>query len=117
VRDDLIAAKACWAIGEHRAIGFSPFGIESLATNHPLVETYAMLTELMPLLTAHPTLGVYRQPGDSTEERAADLAGWRLQIRYQKNKQPLGVIINTASDDPNPDISEPMPLGWRDGVR
>lgn len=101
-RDDQAAARACWAIGEHRAIGFSPFGIESLSTNHPLVQTYAMLGELMPLLTAHESIGVYRQPGDRTEERTIDLAGWRIQIRYesrQKNKIPLGVIINTGFDE------------------
>lgn len=47
--------QALYVFGEHDAIGFSPFSIEggSDAPSAPLVQAYARLRELMPLLTKY----------------------------------------------------------------
>lgn len=47
--------RAFYVFGEHDAIGFSPFSIEdgSDAASSPLVQGYARLRELMPLLTKY----------------------------------------------------------------
>lgn len=47
--------RAFYIFGEHDAIGFSPFSIENGSddTSTPLVQAYARLRELMPLLTEY----------------------------------------------------------------
>ena len=47
--------RAFYVFGEHDAIGFSPFSIEdgSDDCHAPLVQSYAKLRELMPLITRH----------------------------------------------------------------
>ena len=58
-RADGNAAQAFYVIGEHDAMGFSPFSIEngSDSPDAPSVKGYAKLRELMPLLTAHQGTG------------------------------------------------------------
>ncbi|SBV97678.1 DUF5597 domain-containing protein [uncultured Dysgonomonas sp.] len=52
---DSNGAQAFYVFGEHDAIGFCPFSIEngSDSERSPLVQSYAKLRELMPLLTEH----------------------------------------------------------------
>lgn len=52
--------RAFYVFGEHDAIGFSPFSIESGSDNpkSPMVQGYAKLRELMPLLAKHQGKGV-----------------------------------------------------------
>ncbi|RLT76567.1 hypothetical protein D7V95_07790 [bacterium J10(2018)] len=54
-RFDGNAAQAFYVIGEHDAIGFSPFSIEngSDSPDAPAVKGYAKLLELMPILARH----------------------------------------------------------------
>lgn len=49
------AVNALYAIGQHDAIGFSPFSIDSLDddTSSALKESYQLLSELAPLVLAH----------------------------------------------------------------
>ncbi len=49
------AAQALYVLGEHDAIGISPFSIEngSDAPNDKMVRAYAFLTEIMPLITEY----------------------------------------------------------------
>ena len=53
--DDNDGVRAFYVFGEHDAIGFSPFSIEdgSDETGAPLVQSYAKLRELMPLILSH----------------------------------------------------------------
>lgn len=53
---------AFYIFGEHDAIGISPFSIEdgSDSPNSPLVQSYAKLTELMPLLTKYQGKGLMK---------------------------------------------------------
>lgn len=54
------SVNALYAIGQHDAIGFSPFSIESLdaETNSALTESYDLLTQLAPMVLAHQGKGV-----------------------------------------------------------
>ncbi len=47
--------RALYVFGEHEAVGFSPFSIEDYheAEDAPLTQSYGMLKELMPLLSAY----------------------------------------------------------------
>ena len=56
------SVRAFNIFGEHDAIGISPFSIEdgSDSPNSPLVQSYAKLTELMPLLTKYQGKGLMK---------------------------------------------------------
>ena len=56
------SVRAFYILGEHDAIGISPFSIEdgSDSPNSPLVQSYAKLTELMPLLTKYQGKGLMK---------------------------------------------------------
>lgn len=56
------SVRASYIFGEHDAIGISPFSIEdgSDSPNSPLVQSYAKLTELMPLLTKYQGKGLMK---------------------------------------------------------
>lgn len=56
------SVRAFYIFGEHDAIGISPFSIEdgSDSPNSPLVQSYARLTELMPLLTKYQDKGLMK---------------------------------------------------------
>jgi hypothetical protein len=58
--DDAAVARAFWAIAQHNALCFAPFGIDHVPDNHPIGDGYAVLRQLMPLITAaddhHPVL-------------------------------------------------------------
>jgi hypothetical protein len=47
------AAKAFYAFGRHDAICFSPFGIDRISTNDPIVAAYGLLSQLAPLILEH----------------------------------------------------------------
>jgi hypothetical protein len=46
-----------WAIGQHAALGYSPFGIENLAEDHPLGKAYEVLGGMIPVLTKYQAEG------------------------------------------------------------
>lgn len=56
------SVRAFYIFGEHDAIGISPFSIEdgSDSPNSPLVQSYAKLTVLMPLLTKYQGKGLMK---------------------------------------------------------
>jgi beta-galactosidase GanA len=54
------SVNALYAIGQHDAIGFSPFSIDSLdaETSSALTESYDLLTQIAPLVLAHQGKGL-----------------------------------------------------------
>jgi len=52
-RGPISAANVFWAIAQHDAIGFAPFGIDSVEGNHSLRKSHEVLTELMPVITKY----------------------------------------------------------------
>lgn len=104
--DDEAAARACWVIGQHHGLGFAPFGIESIAANHPLVDTYRILEQLTPEITkaqgTNRMIGVYRQ-GDEDDPEPAEMDGYQVRVRYEnrlpEEHPPTGGLVIQTSDD------------------
>ena len=97
------AAKVFYAIGQHNAIGFAPFGIDSVEDNHPIAKSYSILAGLMPeILRAHgksSTAGILEYKEDS---KSIDLGGYRLNISFKvRDKKGLGygLVITTGADE------------------
>ncbi|MEN6423942.1 MAG: DUF5597 domain-containing protein [Phycisphaerales bacterium] len=101
------ARNVFWAIAQHDAICFAPFGIESIEPDHPLVASYDILRQLMPLITeCH---GTDRMAGvlqiDPQEQSATiDLPGYCANIRYHTNaKDPsemsYGLVLHLDNDE------------------
>lgn len=105
-RDAAAAARAYWVIAEHRGLGFSPFGIESMPKEHPLAATYAILRNLMPLLTRSQAeqriIGVYRQ-GNEADPPPARCGDYRVHLRYLdrlgENAPPVGGLVMQTGDE------------------
>ena len=82
-RDPVAAATALYAIGRHDAMGFAPFGIDSVDPQHPLTDTYRVLGQMMPMLAAAQGSGrmtAFLQQADS-EEWQAEVGGFRFRAR------------------------------------
>ena len=101
------ARNVFWAVAEHDAMCFAPFGIEDIDVTHPLVASYRVLHELMPLIAEHH--GTARMAGvlqqDPSEEGAEIVVGaYRANIRYNRNAKDqtdmaYGLIINIAPNE------------------
>jgi beta-galactosidase GanA len=89
-RDARAATAAFYALAQHSAIGFAPFGIDSAPQPHPLADTYQLLAEMMPLLTerqgARQMVGFLQQQDD--EQWQAELAGYHLTVQARSPLLP-----------------------------
>lgn len=79
------SVRAFYIFGEHDAIGISPFSIEdgSDSPNSPLVQSYAKLTELMPLLTKYQGKGLMKGLLFDSENKERIIADDDLTITAQ----------------------------------
>lgn len=119
------AANVFWAVGQHEAIGFAPFGIdgpsgpvpEAAAGADPLATSYEILAELMPTITAFNGKGKMAGILQGTEQRESiTLGDYRIDITFTPRRPPqaetaparsqtqvpdtgYGLIINTAPDE------------------
>jgi len=101
------ARNVFWAVAEHDAICFAPFGIEDNTPDHPMVASYEILHQLMPRITeCHGTgrmVGILQQ--DRKEEGTTiDLPGYRAHVRYNRNARDqtdmsYGLILQLAPDE------------------
>src|SRR6266545_4467128 len=90
----LSAVNALYAIGQHDAIGCSPFSIESVAepARSLLAGSYDVLTQLAPLILDHQ--GKNEMAGflpEGPEQRApqqARLGGYTLNVTYERPSSP-----------------------------
>jgi hypothetical protein len=105
-------ANVFWAVAEHNAICFSPFGIDGphpWGPVHPwevphLPASYRLLGEMLPFLSDY--LGTPRIRGilqTSDEKESFDLGDYRIQITYlaklaDANRPGFGLIVATAPD-------------------
>lgn len=111
-------ANAFWLFGQHDAIGFSPFSIESVGdpAGNPLSGAYALLGELTPVILAHQGQGAmrgFRPPVgyDGTVDAApqtATMGDWTMKVSFvdpwtPKDKQLFaghgGLVIQLAADE------------------
>jgi beta-galactosidase GanA len=110
--------NAFWAIGEHDAIGFSPFSIENLPPEgvKTLGAAYRLLDQLKPLITTHDggkTMRGFRAPVayDGTVDltpRKASFGLWDFTVTVvdpwtPKDRQDYaahgGLVIQTGADE------------------
>ena len=110
------AANAFFAIGEHAAIGYSPFGIDNAGRllvlrpdagtpppmeleNLPLPRAYAVLAALTPLILEHQASGT--------------IAAASLNLQHQTEHIPLGnYILNVDLRRNRRDPSQVPPMGY-----
>ncbi|MFI5380961.1 MAG: DUF5597 domain-containing protein [Tepidisphaerales bacterium] len=112
------AARVFWAVGRHDAIGFSPFGIESMETSHPLVASYRILGQIMPAITAAQGTGrmiaVYKQDGEP-KLTPQPIGTYKANVTYlerlPERHPPVGGLIIQTGDE------EFLMAGYGFGVR
>jgi beta-galactosidase GanA len=102
----LSAVNAFYAIGQHDAIGFCPFSIESVAepTRSLLANGYDILAQLTPLILAHqgknaPKNAMVGFLPEGAEQRApqqARLGGYTLNVTYERPSVSLVQGAQTA---------------------
>ncbi len=94
--------KAFYALGQDDALGFGPFGIESMAADQAYAESNAVLTELLPLVTRYQGTGRMRaflQEGNE-DTTAFDLGKYHISVKYTSSvKKSFGLIIQTGEQD------------------
>jgi len=99
-------AKAFYAVGQCNAIGFCPFGIDSMPADHPLKDAYAVLGQIAPLTFrlqgTGQMLAVCQDKPDVKNQRV-ELAGYSLDISFEvPGKGPVpgyGIIMATGADE------------------
>jgi hypothetical protein len=105
-RDERSAANVFYAIGQHDAICFGPFGIDSAADASPLAQSYELLASLMPLITKHQgtgrMVGMVQQA--EKETRDIEMGAYRLRAHFkgpvEKGRVPgCGLVIALADDE------------------
>lgn len=113
----IVPANAFYAIGEHDALGFGPFSIDSIdEAPGALKDAYAVLDQLRPMILDAQGTGRMagfkpRQRYDETvdyEPQVRDIGGYRFTIAYADIQRPTmtpdtagcgGLIIQTGEDD------------------
>ena len=113
----IVPANAFYAIGEHDALGFGPFSIDSIdEAPGALKDAYAVLDQLRPVILDAQGTGRMagfkpRQRYDETvdyEPQARDIGGYRFTIAYADIQRPTmtpdtagygGLIIQTGEDE------------------
>ena len=99
-KDNDAAARAWWVIAQHNGICFAPFGIDSVLEDHPLVGTFHLLGQLLPLIAdAQGTgkmIGVYRQNNEENPP-LADAGDSSVRINYlsrlPEKHPPVGGLV------------------------
>ncbi|MEP6675460.1 MAG: DUF5597 domain-containing protein [Ferruginibacter sp.] len=105
------AANAFYAIGNHDAIGYSPFGIDNkveMPAETPLAKAYNILAQLsQPILEAQAKDAIKAVSLDKTDStQSFELGGYHVLATLRKNWNGIiqtdkgyGLIINTDNDE------------------
>ena len=102
----LSAVNAFYAIGQHDAIGFSPFSIESIQNpeGSPLAQGYATLRQLAPLILEKQgralMAGFLPEGPEQRAPQQARLGSYTLNITYERPSPPSSEPSRT-SDAPS----------------
>ncbi len=99
--DARAVGKAFYAFGQHDALGFCPFAIDAMPEDRPLKEGYALLRNLLPILTQNPCskIGLFQQAGETKTN--VDLGGYSLEVDYAGNADSpaYGIVVATGADE------------------
>jgi beta-galactosidase GanA len=101
------SVNALYAIGQHDAIGFSPFSIESLQNPEasPLAQSYGILNQLAPLILEHQGKGsMAGLLPEGPEQRAPQqlrLNGYTLNVTWERPQPVPSSDLSRTSDAPS----------------
>lgn len=103
------SVNALYAIGQHDAIGFSPFSIDSLDedTTNAVTQSYDLLTQLTPLILANQgkgvMAGVLPEGPEQRQPQQLRLGDYVLYVAFDRpqnlNVLSGGLIISTGPDE------------------
>jgi len=100
------AANAFYAYGQHDAMCFAPFGIEDIELDHPLVEAYDVLDQLLPSIAEAQGTGnmVGLLETNPDEEVVLESQDYRAHIRFKMAGKPsdergFGLAIAPGADE------------------
>ena len=105
-KDARSASTAFYALGTHAAMGFAPFAIDDLQPGNPLGETYAVLKEMIPMLTEYQAkgriIGFYQQ--DEHDRMKVHLGNYTAHIQSRKPLSETevpggGILLMVAPDE------------------
>jgi beta-galactosidase GanA len=94
--------KAWYALAEHDALGFAPFGVESLVSDAAYSESLGVLKEMLPIIERYQGTGKMRGIlKEGNEERTElEMGDYKIEIEYLlKDKNCYGMIIQTSDDE------------------
>lgn len=104
-RDDEPERKVLYAVGEHDALCYAPFGIDNkdFSSEHPLAQSNKMLSEIMDLIIKNQGTGNMRAFLEYEEEgTTVDIGRYRFNIDYdvkEKVGSGCGLIILLSEDE------------------
>lgn len=105
------SVNALYAIGQHDAIGFSPFSIDSLdeETTNAVTASYDLLNQLAPLILDQQgkgvTAGLLPEGPDQRLPQQLRLGGYTLNVTYERPASPTqtvlsgGLVMATGPDE------------------
>jgi hypothetical protein len=106
-RDCRAAANIYYALGQHNALCFAPFGIDGVENINPIAEAYGSLLGFIPFFAKHQ--GVNKNIGllyTGKKNEEVTLGGYKLKITYNQVRdnekhQPeaAGLILNTSDGE------------------
>jgi hypothetical protein len=116
VRDERSAAYVFYVLGQHGAIGFSPFGIDDVVDSHPLTASYRILAGMTQLIAEYSgkgrMIGFVDDPSYTPAFSIStgvmrgfecELGSYRLRIKFNKSfergKVPAAGLIIALTDD------------------
>ena len=90
-----------WAIGKHAALGYSPFGIESLPEDTPLAAAYKILEGMMPVLMKYQAQGnvvaVVQETANQPSQEVS-IGGYTLRFTFGRGgRGPAAQPANASS--------------------
>jgi beta-galactosidase GanA len=106
VLSPLSSVNALYAIGQHDAIGFSPFSIESIQNpdGSTLAQSYATLKQLTPLILENQgkalMAGLLPEGADQRAPQQVRLSGYTFNVTYER-PSPTPTEASRTSDLPS----------------
>lgn len=94
--------KAYYVFGENDALGFGPFGIESLINDLAYAQSNLVLKEFLPLITQYQGTkkmrGILQEAGE--DSTVLQMGNYEITIKYiSEDKKSYGIIIQTSEDE------------------
>jgi hypothetical protein len=103
-----------WALGRHAALGYSPFGIDSLNEDNPLGPAYKVLGSMIPVITKAQAEGrIVPVVQSDQRSQSVSLGGYKINVTFPPARGPqpaqsprpqppargFALILNTAPDE------------------